>query len=180
MTDPRGIVVPDYASACAAIRARADALNISRAAIDDLADLPEGNAGKLLSPVPDKRMQAETMLRMLDAVELDVVLVPRPGAEQRIADLVGERQKAQVRTGNLRSVLRTKKKAKLERIFTDPNFFKKIGRSGGRARGKSMTRDERRKAAVWANKVRWRKARAQRRATRCAPGAVPIAHQLPA
>lgn len=169
MSGPPQVAVLGYEGACAAIRARLDQLNISRSALDSLATLPDGNAAKLLSPVPDKRMMAETMLRIMDMIGLDVVVVPRAGFEQEIADLVSERLRPPVPNGRLRSVLRIKKKARLERIFSDPNFFKKIGRTGGRACAKRKSASERSRSASVAAKARWTKERALRRASRCAP-----------
>jgi hypothetical protein len=166
MSEPRQIAVPTsgraYEAACAALRARCEEVGMSRVMLETAAGLPEHNAAKLLAPVPDKRMMAETLLRMLDAVELDIVLIPRPGAKERIADLYGKRAESHVRTTNLRTVLRIKKKARLERIFNDPNFHKKIGRAGGRARAKRQTPEERRKSAIWANRVRWKRQKAKK------------------
>ncbi len=158
-----------YEAICTAIRTRCDEVGMSRAMLDAAAGLPEHNAAKLLAPVPDKRMLAETLLRMLDSIEMDIVLVERPGGRERIAETWGQRKDSRVRNNNMRSVLRIRKKAKLERIFTDPNFFRKIGRNGNRARNKSMDKEARHKSASFAARSRWRRVRQRRIAARCAP-----------
>lgn len=159
MTEPRAVPTNGkaYEAACAAIRARCDEVGMSRVMLETAAGLPEHNAAKLLAPVPDKRMMAETFLRMLDAVELDIVLIPRPGAKERIADLYGKRADSHVRTTNMRTAARIATKARRERLFNDPNYFKKLSKSGGRARAKQMTPDERRKSAQWAARARWKR-----------------------
>lgn len=178
MTGPRQITISTvddagYFEVTAAIRTRADDLHMSRAMIEVAAGLPEHNASKLLSPVPDKRMMAETMLRMLNAVEFDIVLIPRPGAARRVADLHGQRQDSHVRTNNKRTALRIANKARRSRLFNDPNYFKKIGRAGGRARAKQMPKSERSKLASKASNVRWKREKARRRSSRCAPTSPP-------
>lgn len=164
MSEPRAVPTNGkaYEAACAAIRARCDEVGMSRVMLETAAGLPEHNAAKLLAPVPDKRMMAETLLRMLDAVELDIVLIPRPGAKERIADLYGKRADSHVRTTNIRSALRIEKKTRLERLFNDPNFFKKIGRRGGIAWVKNSTPEEISRAARHASRARWRHKRAKK------------------
>lgn len=164
------IFVSGYDDMTAAIRARCDELRMSRAMLDDAAKLPEGQSGRLLSPVPDKWMMAETLLKMLAAAEYDVVLVPRPGAAERVAEAYGIRDDRKLPGVSQLSALRLVKKGRREKLFRDPNYFKKLGRLGGRARAKSLSPQERRKIAVKAGRARARQARDRRRASRNAPG----------
>lgn len=166
-------IVTNYAQLVAFMRARSDVAKLSRLALDAFAGLADGHSSTLLSPVPSKRYGWESLFPTLDALEVDMVLIPRDGGLERIADLRSERHENKISRPTMRSVLRIKKKARLERIFNDPHFFKKIGRTGGRARAKRMTKQERILAASRAVRVRWkRKPKAAPAALDHPPGAV--------
>lgn len=171
MIEPRQlIVVTDTPALIAVIRKQADALGLSRKDINALAELADGHCEKLLSIVPSKGMGLGIVWGLVEAVGLKIAIVESPEAMVRIAEFVGMRNESQVRKPSVRSVLRTKKKARLQRIFNDPKYFNKLGKKGGRARTKSLTPQERSKAAIHANRVRWRAVRERRRQTRNAPG----------
>lgn len=151
------------------VRARANEIGLSRDALDELAELARGHAAKLLSAVPCKGLGLTVMWGLVEAVGLKVALVEDPEAMARISEFVRTRNESQVRGGGIRSAARIAKKERLQRIFNDPKYFNKLARKGGRARARSMTKDERRRAARKAIMVRWRRVREERKRVRVAP-----------
>lgn len=109
-TEPRQIaVVTDYDGLVAACRARADALNISRDTIDEVAGLPKGYASKALMAMPfdgksasGGRLSARNLGRitlgpMLGALGVALVMVEDPEALARTARRRDPRNKSKVR-----------------------------------------------------------------------------------
>jgi hypothetical protein len=170
MTEPKHIaVVTDTPALIAVIRKRADEAGLSRQAIDELAELTNGHASKLLSLVPSKGIGLGIIWGLVEAVGMKITLVEDPDAMARIADFVNTRNESQVREPSMRSAARMKKKARLERLFNDPKYFNKLARKGGRARAKSLTPAERSNACRLAARSRWKAERERRRQTRNAP-----------
>lgn len=141
------------------VRGRADHLGIRRTEIDQLAQLAPGYAGTVLAPVPDKKMGWDSVFAILETVGLCMVLQHDQKAIDFTKQCVNLDGRKAAKRPKVRSVLRIERKRRLERIFTNPRFFKMIGRTGGRARAKSLTPEERSKAAMHAAKARWRKRR---------------------
>lgn len=165
-------VVTDTGALIAVLRARGHALGISYRNINVLAELSEGHVEKIFAPVPCKGVGLGVIWGLAEAVGLKIALVEDPDAMARIAEFVGTRSENQVRKPSIRSAARTKKKARLERLFNDPKYFNKLAKKGGRARAKSLTPEERSKSAIHANRMRWRAVRERRRQSRNAPSAV--------
>ena len=67
--------VRDYNELHAALHARADALSVSRGAIDDVSGLPSGYSGKLLDPKPLKLFGVKSLGAILTVLGLKMVLV---------------------------------------------------------------------------------------------------------
>lgn len=161
MSEPRQIaVVTDTRALIAAIRTRADECRLSRQAIDELAELAPGHAGRILSQAPGKGIGLGIIWGLVESVGLKIALIESPEAMARIAEYVGSRNESQVRKPSMRSALRIKKKARLERIFNNPEFFKRLGRKGGRARAKVMDGRARQISAIRAARARWKKPKA--------------------
>lgn len=173
MIQPRQIaVVTSTPELIAVIRSRADALGLTRDAIDELAELAPGLASKTLSLCPSKGIGLKIVWGMTESVGLKFALIECPDAMARIAEYVGKRDEKNVRKTNMRSAARIKKKARLERLFSDPRYFNKMARKGGIACGKSRTQQQRTMAASHASNARWKRVRELRRRARNAPTAV--------
>jgi hypothetical protein len=68
-----------------ALRARAEALNISRETLDAAAGLAAGHASKILAPRPIKRIGGRTLPLLLGALGLRLVLIARSSRPNRFA-----------------------------------------------------------------------------------------------
>jgi len=147
MSEPVAIVT-STPELIGALRQRADALGLSRNAIDELAELAPGLASKTLSLCPSKGIGLKIVWGLIEAVGLKFALVECPDAMARIAEYVGKRDEKQVRKTNALSVLRVRKKARIERIFSDPLYFKKLGKKGGRARAEALDARHRQRIAM--------------------------------
>lgn len=140
-------------------RARADVLGIRRSEIDQVAQLAPGYAGTVLAPVPDKKMGWDTVFQILETLGLCMVLQHDQRALDFTKQCVGLDGRRALKRPKVRSAQRIEKKARLERLFTNPRFFKMIGRTGGRAYAKSHTPKERSMAASRAARARWKRRR---------------------
>jgi histone acetyltransferase (RNA polymerase elongator complex component) len=170
MTDPAPIaIVTDTTALLGLVRARADLLGLRREDIDLLAELADGHAGKLLSQVPSKGIGLKVVWGLVESVGVKLVAIECPEAMARIQQFIGKRDEKQVRGTNVRSAARIKKKARLERLFSDPRYFNKLARKGGIACAKSLTPNQRSMSASHAANARWKRVREQRRRTRNAP-----------
>lgn len=67
--------VRSYTELHEALRARADALQVTREAIDHVTGWPSGYAGKVLAPVPIKTLNAASMGPLLTVLGLAIVVV---------------------------------------------------------------------------------------------------------
>jgi hypothetical protein len=88
----------DYAELQVLLRAHVETLNVSREAIDNMAGLPAGYAGKLLAPRPAKTLGWISMGPVLGALGLSLVVVVDPAAKERHTIRMIGRNKTQVRT----------------------------------------------------------------------------------
>lgn len=160
MNEPRKrAVVRDYDGLQTTVRAKADALGIRRSEIDQVAQLAPGYAGTVLAPVPDKKMGWDTVFAIVQTVGLCIVLEHDPKAAEFTNQCLSLEGRKPAKRPKMRSVARIKQKARLERLFTNPRFFKMIGRTGGRARAKSLTKEQRIRIATKAARARWKRRR---------------------
>jgi hypothetical protein len=77
-------VVSDYEQLVMALRARAEALNISNMTIDETAGLPSGYAGKLLSICPNRTLGRVSLGCLLAVLGLRLVVEEDPAALDRV------------------------------------------------------------------------------------------------
>lgn len=156
MTAPRQLAtVHDYDGLVAAFRARASELNVSRLTIDEVSGLQSGYASKLLATPPIKTVGAASLGPILGALGMAMVLVEDDAQMRRIASRMAVRNTAQVR------VLSGGKHIKITL-----RHLRKIGKRGGKARALKLSSHRRIQIALRAAKVRWKRAKAQRRAKR--------------
>jgi hypothetical protein len=74
----------DYHGQWAAIRARVDALGLTRLELDHLSGLPHGYCGKLLGAAKVRRFGKDSLGEMLGAIGCKLVLVEDPEATARV------------------------------------------------------------------------------------------------
>lgn len=89
--------ITDYDSLIAALRVRADQLEISRATIDDIAGLCDRYASKILSLSKAKRIGLETLGPILGALGLKLIAVQDDEATERYRARRVKRNASQVR-----------------------------------------------------------------------------------
>lgn len=93
---PLGIA-SDYADLHRILRERADALNVSRMSIDEVAGLPVGYSAKLLQPIPEKALGAMSLNALLGALGLELVVCESPKVWGRVAARYLNRKENNVR-----------------------------------------------------------------------------------
>lgn len=85
MTDAPLGTARGYADLQPILRARADALGLSRETIDRIAGVPSGYASKVLAEIPMRKLGPETLGPMLGALGVMLVAMPDPEAVARYA-----------------------------------------------------------------------------------------------
>src|SRR6266511_3696164 len=88
---PLGPPIRSYEDLHRFLRARAEALNISRLTIDEATGLPAGYASKLLAPRPGKRIGSLSMGLMLGALGVKLVAYEDELALKKIRPLLEPR-----------------------------------------------------------------------------------------
>jgi hypothetical protein len=132
------------------LRARANALQISREQLDDIAGFQNGYAGKLMAPRPLRKLGAMSLSCILPALGAKLVLVEDPAALARIGGRLVKRDPAKVRhaTAIVVSFTITKR------------FLRQIGRKGGtnsrKYLPKKIVTELARKAGLAGAAARWK------------------------
>jgi hypothetical protein len=85
--------VRTYDELNAALRARADALDISRETIDAISGLQNGYAGKLLAPIPIRTLSRVSLGAMLGALGLKLIVVEDVETLQKIEKRLAKRRR---------------------------------------------------------------------------------------
>ena len=83
----------------AALRARAESLNVSRLVLDELSGLQSGYASKLLAPVPIRHFGRGSLGAMLGALGLKLVVQEDKEALARVAGRLVRRERNVRRRG---------------------------------------------------------------------------------
>lgn len=151
MTERQIAVVTDYDGLLAALRARAEELNVSRSTLDDVSGLQTGYAAKLLANPPMKSFGRVSLGPMLGALGVSLVLVEDPEQMARVATRMEERNTAQVRTGHANA------RPDLPRWL----FNSRKARRAATKRWARMSPAQRKRAARKAARTRRRRARAK-------------------
>jgi len=117
--------IRSYAELVAALRARADHLEISRLAIDELAGLPRGLASKLLAPVPLKNFGPVTFGPTLQSMGLMLLLVEDEEMLRRIQHRFERRARTGLAgAGAAISSMQSQQRRKNRRFRCDSDFAK--------------------------------------------------------
>lgn len=135
-------IVRDYSELHAALRARAEQLNVSRETIDNVAGFQQGYASKLLAGKPITIIGKWSFGTILAALGVKLILVEDPDAMARIKDRLVPRANSFVRKG----------------VTYTPKDFKKWGAEGGKNGGLGKTKlsaRERSLIALRAVRARW-------------------------
>jgi hypothetical protein len=133
-----------------AMRARFDALEISRLEIDAAAGLASGHAGKLLAPVPVRRFGDKTLWPVLETAGVKLCLVEDPDALARVTVKLKKRQRNAVRC-----VLASRRTINAARAAV----LQELTSKGGTARMQKLGPDGRKQFAKSGAAARWSKAR---------------------
>ena len=129
----------------AALRERADAINVSRLEIDKLAGLASGYSAKVLAPKPMKGIGIDSMFALVAALGCDLVLVENAESTARIKQRTPPRQD------------RFKHSVVVYRMFSR-RFMRRIGKKGGTASRAKMPREQASELGRRAARARWGKA----------------------
>ena len=134
----------------AAVRARVEELELSRATIDAAAGIPDGYAAKLLAQLPVKRFGATSMWPVLRVAGLKLALIEDPEALESVTFRLPKRDRAQVRT-QCQANAGLSTKPSLTAILAS------AGSRGGKARMQKLSNAGRRRLARSAAAARWGK-----------------------
>jgi hypothetical protein len=94
MSEARQIaVVNDYAGFMAALRTRADELDVSRETLDAVSGLQNGYCAKLLAPVPIRAIGPTSLGPLLQALGLAIIVVEDLGAFEKIEARLRKRRR---------------------------------------------------------------------------------------
>lgn len=89
--------ISNYSDLHAALRKRADDMQVSRETLDHLCGLPAGYAGKLLAPNPLKLVGPTSLGTLLEVMGCKLLLVEDPEAQKRLRHRLKKRAEHQVR-----------------------------------------------------------------------------------
>jgi hypothetical protein len=106
--------VHDYAGLHGALRARSDELAVSRAELDSLSGLQSGYCGKLLAPVPIKRIGYQSLGPLLTVLGVKLIMVEDSDALRRIGPRLKKRNDASVRYASGRARKKRPKRPELD------------------------------------------------------------------
>lgn len=148
MTDALG-TVRDYASLQPILRARADALGLSRVELDRIAGLPAGYSSKVLAEVPLRQLGPDTLGPMIGALAVKFIVVEDTEALAKHTSRGDKRvEKYALNAAKLNGAVHFK--ISLRKL-------RQNGRKGGAASRKYMTAGKARKLARKAARARWHK-----------------------
>jgi hypothetical protein len=146
-------IITDYASLHAILRARANALRLSRQTIDTIAGFADGYASKLLSPSPVKILGERSLGPLLTVLGIKLAVLEDPDAMARFAKRRLPRTEHQVRNGYRSHIARIKRRAWL--------FSPERAREAATARMAALTPRQRSQLARRAARARWQKAQTE-------------------
>jgi hypothetical protein len=150
---PLGIIT-DYQSLHAILRARADALRLSRQSIDGIAGFADGYASKLLSPSPVKILGERSLGPLLTALGIKLAALEDPDAMARFPTKRERRAEHQVRRGMQGFAGKRRRRNWL--------FTPETAREAALTRMSKLSAEKRRKLARRAARARWRRVREAR------------------
>jgi hypothetical protein len=171
MTEARQIArVRDYMGLIAALRARADELELTRDGLDEaMQTLPDRYASKLLASPPIRNFGRISLGPMLDALGLEIVLVENLKAVERISKQIAKRRQKSLDAGHRMLATTKRRRWKFPKGADHASLM--------RAR-QILTQPAEKRSAIArrAARIRWRRHRQARKPKKqrqpSAPGAV--------
>lgn len=133
------------------LRSRVEELNTPRSELDRLANFPSGWSGKVLQPVPDKRLSVDSVLDLLATLGCVVEIHADPDALQRHTARMRKRKNSLHGSAEHEVVVMRKSRATLRRM----------GRKGAKIWAQKISPKKRQKIARNAARSRWRRVRQQ-------------------
>lgn len=144
----------DYGELQGLYRRRAEAINLSRQAIDQLGNFPPGYASTLLAPHPQKRLGHETFAKMAPALGLKLVAIVDTAS---MAEIERRISSGQINKRNARNASH----AAAVGFQLSRRFLRRIAKKGGHNSRRYMSRRRARKLARKAGRIgnakRWAK-----------------------
>lgn len=135
----------------AALRARAEALQVTRLSMEEVAGLPMGYSGKVLSPSQVKLIGKHSLGALLGVLGVMLVLVDDPEAFARFAARVEKRR------AHANGAMLTSPRARLSKLSGNSDWGKSMRQHGLLSIGPR----QRKRIARTAAKARWAKQRAR-------------------
>ena len=142
----------EYGDFMKALRARANELQISRDALDEVSGLGARYVSKLLAPNPPRRLGIKTMSALLGALGVKLVLQEDPDAMRRFGTRhgFGKRNETVVRSGTVQFCFsqremkrRQRKGGENSRSNLDPEEASELGRRAALVRWNAVKRSVR-------------------------------------
>jgi hypothetical protein len=160
MTEVRQLAeIADYADLHAALRARAEALNISRATLDDTAGLQDGYSGKVLAVPPVKGIGPRTLGLLLGGLAVKLILVEDLEQLDRVRSQLVPRAAQNPAACSASSGWKARKQSqKLAGRYLKERMAE-LASLGGRRRAESLTPAARRRIARLGGLARWARPR---------------------
>lgn len=131
------------------LRARADALGLSRVELDRIAGVPSGYSAKVLAEVPIRKLGPDTLGPMLGALGVKIMLVEDPEALAKFTAKGDARDERYAKNAALHS--------DSVEIKFGGRKFKRMQRKGGANSRKYMSKKKATRLARRANRMRWHK-----------------------
>ena len=145
-------IVTDYIGLQRVMRERLDALKMSRLVFEEIADLNEGHASKMLRDPPAKNMGITTLGKLLGGLGLKLLVVEDAEQTAQLRTRITERNEAQVRWKKMQDDgLHDEIELRISR-----RTMRRIGIIGGRKRWEGISKRARRRIAQRAARVRWK------------------------
>lgn len=136
----------------AALRDRRDELGLGYECIDHIAGWPSGYAAKLLAPEPFRNLGWMSLGAALDTLAIELLVVENPEQRKRIESRWKKRERPH--NGTALSIPLSIEAAPVNAMAA---YMKKIGKRGGKARLKTMSKRARQRIASHAARKRWSK-----------------------
>lgn len=147
MMETQLAAVNDYEGLQRAMRARAEALGISRATLDALAGTHDGHAGKMLADPPKKNMGITSLGLLLQALCIKLVVVQDDEQMKKLGERLVHRDERQVR-------LRNAVQSGTVILKFSRRYMQKLGRLSGAARNR-LSKKKRKALTRAARRARW-------------------------
>lgn len=143
--------ISGYHGLIAALRARKDALGMSDKDLDEICNWPDGTVSKYLARGAKKMLGSISMGKILRGLGLDLIAIENPERTAQLRAVLEPREQAQVRHNDVVSAA----KHPIVIVEFSRQHMKKLGKLGGNARNRKLSRRRRRAIARKGANARW-------------------------